>query len=109
MPLTTLAEGEGAQFRLDGELTIFHAASLKDALIAALGEGSDSPLTIDLSGVDELDTAGVQLLLLAKREAARHRRALAYSGHSPAVISVLELLDLAGTLGDPLLIPNARR
>ncbi|WP_255991533.1 STAS domain-containing protein [Chitinolyticbacter albus] len=108
MPLTTLAKGEGAQFRLDGELTIFHAASLKDALIAALGEGGPA-LTIDLSGVDELDTAGVQLLLLVKREAARLGRALIYSGHSAAVISVLELLDLAGTLGDPLLIPNASR
>ncbi|WP_148714390.1 STAS domain-containing protein [Chitinolyticbacter meiyuanensis] len=109
MPLTALAEGESAQFRLDGELTIFHAAELKDVLLAALGEGGGPPLTIDLSGVDELDTAGVQLLLLAKREAARHGRALAYSGHSPAVISVLELLDLAGTLGDPVLIPNASR
>jgi ABC-type transporter Mla MlaB component len=44
--------------RIEGELTIFRAMELKPALLPV------PPLTdIDLSGVTDIDTAGVQLLM----------------------------------------------
>ncbi|UXY16328.1 STAS domain-containing protein [Chitiniphilus purpureus] len=106
MPL--FATDESGTYRLTGELTIFYAAMLKDELVALLGTAK-APLSLDLSGVEDIDTSGVQLLLMFKREAARRGASVSYSGHSPAVLAVLELLDLAGTLGDPVLIPNAVR
>ncbi|WP_035059366.1 STAS domain-containing protein [Andreprevotia chitinilytica] len=90
---------------LMGGFTIFEIAELKDALLHALHMAPDT-LEIDLSGVEELDTSGVQVLLLLKQEAARLQKSVHYSRHSPAVLAVIDLLNLAGTLGDPVLMPN---
>ena len=60
-------------------------------------------LEIDLSGVTEIDTSGVQLLMLAKRRSLAIQRELRLCAHSPAVTEVFELLDLAAFFGDPLL------
>lgn len=57
---------------IEGELTIYRAAELKDALLAAVNH---SPvLEVDLAGVTDIDTAGVQLLMLAKRSALQLQR-----------------------------------
>jgi anti-anti-sigma factor len=85
--------------RIEGELTIFRAMELKPTLLANV-----SSLEIDLSGVTELDTAGVQLLMLAKKTALAEQRDLRLVGHSPAVIDVFELLNIAAYFGDPLVM-----
>ncbi|TJZ79006.1 STAS domain-containing protein [Chitiniphilus eburneus] len=103
MPLTP-HENEAGAFRLHGELTVMHAAALKDELLAALAHADT--LALDLGEVEDIDTAGVQLLLLLKREAARLGRSVSYGGHSGAVLAALELLDLTGALGDPVLMPK---
>jgi anti-sigma B factor antagonist len=86
-----------------GEMTIYSAAELKPALLEALGQSDE--IEIDLSGVSELDTSGVQLLMLVKREAVAAGKGLTLSGHSPAVLEVFELLGLGGWFGDPQLLP----
>ena len=91
---------------IEGELTIYRAAELRQALLDGLREDGD--LTIDLSGVTEFDSAGVQLLIAAKKSAAAGARSLRLSGHSPAVLSAFETLDLAGHFGDPLILPASR-
>ena len=73
-----------------GEMTIYHAAELKPVLLGALDQSDE--IEIDLSGVSEIDTAGVQLLMLMKREAVATDKKLTLSGHSPAVLDVFELL-----------------
>ena len=83
--------------RIQGELTIFRAAELKPVLL-----DQPAPSEIDLSGVTELDTAGVQLLLLAKATALAAHRELRLVAPSPAVTEVLELLNLAAYFNDPL-------
>lgn len=88
--------------RLDGEINIYRAAELRVALQAALAETGD--LELDLSGVTELDSSGVQLLISAKKTAAATQRELHLVNHSPAVLEVFELLNLAGHFGDPLVI-----
>jgi anti-sigma B factor antagonist len=97
--------GAAALLRLDGELTIYRAAELKATLSQALD--SVQQLEIDLSGVTEIDTSGVQLLMLTKRLATAAQRSLHLSSHSPAVLEVFELLDLAAYFGDPLITPAA--
>jgi anti-anti-sigma factor len=88
-----------------GEMTIYSAAELKPALLEALGQSDEDEIEIDLSGVSELDTSGVQLLMLMKREVVAAGKGLTLSGHSPAVLEVFELLGLGGWFGDPQLLP----
>lgn len=87
-----------------GELTIFTAAANKTRLIEAICDGSDAELEVDLADVTEIDTAGLQLMVLAKREAAALGRTLRFSGHSTAVLDIIDLTGLAGFFGDPVLI-----
>jgi len=90
-----------------GELTIFRAQELKPQFLA-----SPAADEIDLSGVTDLDTAGVQLLMLAKKTAKAQGHDIRLTGHSPAVVEVFELLNVAGYFGDHLVIdsrPSAAR
>jgi hypothetical protein len=48
----------------------------------------------------------MQLMVAAKREAAARNKPLRFAGHSPAVVDILELCNLSGQLGDPLLISS---
>lgn len=87
-----------------GEMTIYSAAELKPALLEAIGQSNE--IEIDLSNVSEMDTSGVQLLMLMKREAVAAGKSMALSGHSPAVLDVFELLGLGGWFGDPQVLPG---
>lgn len=87
---------------LDGELTIYRAADLKVSVLEALRK--TRVLEIDLSGVIELDTAGLQVLMLAKQTATAEQRELRLLQHSPAVVEIIEMLDLVAFFGDAVLI-----
>jgi len=91
---------------LIGELTIYRGAELKAELLQAVQ--CDTVVEVDLSGVTELDTCGVQLLMLAKRSAQDNGGTLRLTSHSPAVLDAFELFDLAGWFGDPLVMAAAR-
>ncbi|MEW9899052.1 STAS domain-containing protein [Chitinivorax sp. PXF-14] len=104
MALVIEQQGERILARIEGEFNIFRAAELKPALLECLASGHD--IEIDLSHVDEIDTSGVQLMLMLKREAARTARQLSFVRHSAAALSVIDLLNLAGVLGDPVLITH---
>lgn len=84
------------------DLTIYHAMEQKQQLMAALDV--PGPLELDLSQVGEMDTAGLQLLILAKREAARLDKNLAIVAHSPVVRQTLDFCNLAAFFGDPVII-----
>jgi anti-anti-sigma factor len=85
---------------LTGELTVYHAADIRQTLLAALAEHPDG-LDIDLSGVTEIDSAGVQLLMAAKQALGG---ALSLSAHSAPVLEVFELFALGSFFGDPLVM-----
>ena len=102
---STTHEGQAA-LRLDGALTIYEAAEARDQLGPALDR--QPALQLNLAGLEELDSAGVQLLVWLKQEARRRSRTLALCAHSPAVVEVFDLLQVAGLFGDPILIaPSA--
>ncbi|HYE38112.1 STAS domain-containing protein [Methylocaldum sp.] len=96
---------ESGALRLAGELTVYHAAEVKRPLMAMLQEKTE--LEIDLSGISEIDTAGLQLLMLAKKEADRSQKNLRLVSHSAPVLELMDLYDLAGFFGDPLVITAA--
>jgi anti-anti-sigma factor len=87
---------------LAGELNIYAAAQLKAALVDALAASTE--LEIDLAGASEIDSCGMQLLAAAKRAATEADKVLRLVNHSPAVIELIELYDLAGWFGDPLVL-----
>lgn len=87
---------------LTESLTIYQAADQKTKLLDALAAGD--ALELDLSQVGEIDTAGLQLLLLTKREAAKAEKSLSITAHSPAVREAIEFTHLATYFGDPLVI-----
>lgn len=90
---------------IEGEMTIYRAAELKPLLLKPLN--GNSQIAVDLSGVTEIDSAGIQLLMLMKKTALERGCALSFTGHSPAVIEAFELLNLAGFFGDPIVLaPN---
>ncbi|ELX12065.1 putative STAS domain-containing protein [Janthinobacterium sp. HH01] len=91
-----------ARIALDGEMTIYRAADLKTTVLEALRK--TQVLEIDLSGITELDTAGLQVLMLAKLTANADQRELRLLQHSPAVVEIFEMLDMGAFFGDALLI-----
>jgi anti-sigma B factor antagonist len=82
-----------SMLRIEGEMTIYRAFELKQALFAELE--TSAVLELDLANVTELDTAGVQLLLLARKSAQAGQRQLRLGALSPAVAETLGLLGLS--------------
>ncbi|MBS0356619.1 MAG: STAS domain-containing protein [Proteobacteria bacterium] len=85
------------------DFTIYRVAELKPGLLGLLG-GAER-IELDLSGVERMDSAGCQLLMLVKREASAAGKTLAIVAHSPAVQSLIEFYNLAAWFGDPLVVP----
>ncbi len=90
---------------LTEDLTIYHALEQKNALLAALANTDE--LELDLLHVSEIDTAGLQLLVLLKKEAQRSGTTISIVAHSQSVRAVIDFCNLAAELGDPLVIPAA--
>lgn len=87
---------------LSGGLNIYSAPQIKLQLLQAVE--SAAQLELDLLKVEELDTAGLQVLVLAKREAIRLGHSLAIVAHSAEVQEALDLAGMVGWFGDPLLV-----
>lgn len=89
-----------APVRIDvsGGMTIYEAAEHKARMLAALAGAS--ALELDLGAVDEADTAGLQLLLLLRREGARAGKPVRVLRLSPAVADVLRRYGLDSGFSD---------
>ena len=96
MNIGDTCQGAAARLAVEGELTIYRAAELKPALLDAV-RAHDAP-ELDLANDTENDCAVLQLLLVARREAARLGKRLALVAPSPAVLEACALLgvDLDG-------------
>lgn len=92
---------------VQGSMTIYEAAAGKQALLGVLADATE--LEIDLSSVAEMDTAGLQLLILVKRESLRTGKAVRLTGHGEASLDVLDRYNLAGYFGDPVVISPRKR
>jgi anti-anti-sigma regulatory factor len=95
---------------LPGELTIYAVGqnrALFQGWVAKLPKGrraaalEGSALVVDSSAVNDVDAAGVQLLLSLSKSVAAHKRALQLDNPSRPLIAALE------TLGVPSLLAPA--
>ncbi|HEA3089506.1 TPA: STAS domain-containing protein [Aeromonas salmonicida] len=105
MPLHIETGEHKTLVKVSGEMTIYTAAEFKQALTPLLYR--QQALELDLSGVSEMDSAGLQLLLAAKKTMQQGDSPLHLVMHSHAVLDALELCQLAAFFGDPTLIPHA--
>jgi anti-anti-sigma factor len=87
------SQGPVAALAVEGELTIYRAAELKDVLLEVVRQHATP--AFDLSAVTECDSAGLQLLLVARQEAATLGKSLRVEGASAAVRDVFALLGVA--------------
>jgi anti-anti-sigma factor len=91
-----------AHFAIEGEMTIYRAAELREVMLHQIKRAD--VVELDLSQITEIDSSGLQLLVAAKLEATRHNRQLHFVGHSKPVLEVIDLCDLSGFFGDQIVI-----
>jgi anti-sigma B factor antagonist len=85
--------GEMPLLRVKGELDIYTAPRLKEAVLAALNGGAGS-LAIDLSEVEFLDSTGLQVLMSAKKRTAERGGDVYLLGVGGQIRRVFTLLSL---------------
>ena len=88
-----------ATLALAGECMISEAGSLKQKLAALLDE--PLPVTLDITALQRIDTAGLQVITAFVRERAGHGRLVEWQGAAPALASAAQLLGLTSLLRLP--------
>lgn len=88
---------------INDEMTIYTAATMKSDLLSHMDPCNE--MEVSLEGVTEMDSAGLQVLLMLHQEAGRLQKTLHFVNHSEAVIDVIETLNLAAHFGDPIVMP----
>jgi ABC-type transporter Mla MlaB component len=84
---------------LAAECLVGGASTLKQSLAERLDE--PLPITLDITDLLRIDTAGLQVLTAFVRERAGHGRAVEWRGSSPALTSAAQLLGLTSLLRLP--------
>jgi anti-anti-sigma factor len=87
---------------IDSEMTIYNAAELKASLQPLVLTPGD--IEISLANVHEIDSAGIQLLMLMKMESSVRQQGMTLTEHSPAVLDVFELMGLLPWFNDPVIL-----
>lgn len=90
---------------MQGEMTIYQAEALHAMLVEAIGNCAGVGIELDLAAVTDIDCAGMQLLVAAKKFAESRRLVLRLVRHSPAVQEAFAMLDVSAFFGDPLVLP----
>jgi anti-sigma B factor antagonist len=96
------AKKEAIKFSIEGEMTIFRAQELREAILPIITTSDE--VEIDLSTVTEVDASGMQLMISVKLESILRGKTLRYVGHSKAVLEMLDLCDLGSFFGDQVVI-----
>jgi anti-sigma B factor antagonist len=89
---------------INGELNIYTAAEWRDRLASEIA-GSDD-VELDLTGVEEIDTAGLQLLIATCRQLANEGRQMHIGAVSAGVRMVLEFSSLTFLLPGTATLPS---
>ena len=96
--------GEGATLSLEGDVTILVA----DQLLAAAREAAEhGDVTVDLEGVEHIDTAGLQVLLALRRTLHGSSRTLTLANVPERVQRFLAISALLAPLGLEAAAPGA--
>ena len=102
MKISAKTKNGVCRLQIEGEMTIYTALDMQTQLLRHLAKARE--LEVDLSQVTEIDSAGLQLLILLKRETAARGAILRLIAHSTPVTDVIDTLNLAAYFGDPMLL-----
>jgi anti-anti-sigma factor len=80
-----------AQVTVDGELDMFTAPALEQAIADVLAGAGDAGIELDMTGVSFMDSTGLRALLAARQRADSAGCRLRLVGAAPSVRRVLEL------------------
>jgi ABC-type transporter Mla MlaB component len=86
-------------FTLAAECMVSEAGSLKERLAALLEE--PQAVTIDVSALQRIDTASLQVITAFVRERAGAGRAVEWQGTAPVLLTAVQLLGLTSLLKLP--------
>ncbi len=94
LSLETTARNDWVVMTVEGELDLYSVTPLKEALSAAIAEGS-SRIAVDLSGVGFMDSSSLGVLVVALKRARERDGTIALVGvhGSPAKVLTLTGLD----------------
>jgi len=102
MSINVKKKRNSVSIHVDGFMTIRNASVIREKFKSHVS--GPYQCEVNLSGVTEIDTTGIQLLIQAKREAGRNNIPLKMVAHSKAVYEAIETYNLAAYFGDPLWI-----
>jgi anti-sigma B factor antagonist len=91
---------------ISNEMNIYSANELKTLLDKVIDDNRE--LEINLAGVTQIDSAGVQLLMLTKKERDNNNLRLSLVQHSNAVLDTFEFLGLVSYFNDPIVLTNRK-
>ena len=77
-------------FKCSDALSIWEAAQMWTDLISLLQSKSKKPAVIDLSGVESIDGAGLQILCQIRQAVEQKKRTIQVTGLSEALASVVK-------------------
>ena len=86
--------------RISADMTMYTAIEACDLLRETLLLYKE--IEIDLAGVTDIDSAGLQLLIQVKRQGAKTGVLVRMACHSPAVQEIVDLYRLTSEFGDPM-------
>ncbi|GAB2893927.1 hypothetical protein GCM10027046_23600 [Uliginosibacterium flavum] len=93
MSFITLEAGPQMRIALNGDLSIAEAAEARDTLALALT--TSESLDLDLGGLENVDVAGLQILLALAGE----KHPVSLTNPSAALLNAVEFLQLDGLRG----------
>ncbi len=93
MKITTTQTPGKSTLRLEGDLLIACVADAKPALLSALA--GDDDIALDLSQVTACDTAGMQLLLMARASVRARGKAFGATAQSEAFQTAVDRVGVA--------------
>ena len=94
MKVTRKNNKSGTVLSVDGDLTIYTVAQAKQSLLEDY-ENFSSPVALDLHGVSEIDTAGLQLLLFMHKLLSGINKNVHVTKSNEHVDSMLKNMDVA--------------
>ncbi|MHA6197954.1 STAS domain-containing protein [Pseudomonas wadenswilerensis] len=84
------SDSQPARLDVRGDLTIYEASETRQALLALLAQ-DPGPWALDLGSLDELDSAGVQVLLSLQKTLAQGAHVTELSAQARVLVELLRL------------------
>jgi anti-sigma B factor antagonist len=101
LSLSSHRDGDSVTVAVHGDIDLATAGQLEQEMSAHAG-GDARALVVDLSGVEFIDSAGINALLKGRREADEQGHTFRVAGAQGIVREVLDLTGVLAHLSDPV-------